>query len=422
VTVMVGNVFYTMVEFIFQFETFAHSFCSTLSLVDRAARQALACVEKNLKGLGVFSPLHDGADASRATNGHIRAGLSMVFLFSRDRPVSFKRLVLGSWESTDRAQLMLTNSEFAMDTTFTTNNNAATSEMVTTAVGESTTTRMRKRVEEVGAVVLISEAESSFEVETAAGFTRYELAAMGDSSFSVKAFVFTMRVPSTTMTSASPTSASSARAVDETSASSVLAVIDTVTIALIAAAGALCLIGLIALIVCLVRRNKNTEDERRKRQSLSGDHFSVQMDEMRPALVHRDCSLTHTLPRADSLPTINNTHHSKSSDNYHVLAAVPVVASPDPYNVLPIDSYQALPSVPFVQPYCAVPPPQTTRGHDDGSQAGGHQQFQTGTSYVSLHRGMMGESPPRSDMPPYQSLEVSRNESSPTKSNGQLLD
>jgi hypothetical protein len=77
-------------------------------------------------GLGVFSPLRDGADASQATNGRIRAGLSMVFLFSKDRPVAFKRLVLGSWDATDRAQLTLTNSEFAMDTTTTTATPAAT--------------------------------------------------------------------------------------------------------------------------------------------------------------------------------------------------------------------------------------------------------------------------------------------------------
>jgi hypothetical protein len=197
------------------------------------------------------------------------------------------------------------------------------------------TTSARKRQDEVGAVVLISDAESSFEVETAAGFTRYELAAMGESDFSVKSFMFTMRVPSTTA-GASPdatTASDGARAIDETSAAPTGFVFDTMTIALIAAAGALCVIGVIALIVCLARRKKSTNDDR-KRESPSGDHFSVQMDEMRPALVASDVVAgAHAVTQRHAAEQ-SIAQNSMSSDNYHVLAAaVPnsAIGKLDPY-------------------------------------------------------------------------------------------
>jgi hypothetical protein len=383
-------------------------------------------------GLGVFSPLRDGSDSSNATTGRIRAGLSMVFLFSKDHPVSFKRLVLGSWDASDRAQLTLTNSEFAMDTTTTTSTAATETGTAADSTADATATmstggvRKRQQDEQVGAVVLINEADSAFEEETAAGFTRYELAAMGDSDFSVKSFMFTMRVPTSTSAMVSPTETTASdgqRAIGETSVAEGGFVFDTMTIALIAAAGALCLICVIVLIVCLVRRKKNGASGPK---STSGDHFTVQMDEMRPALVMPESSLAHTLTRGDSLQSVQS-----AKENYHVLAAMPpaVNYNPSQYKMLAIDSYQALPSAPTpgAQPYVVVP---SEKSGGDGSQMGEYQavpQFSTqssGTGYMPLQnvaappiQGGGGTQPLQNvgggtqALPPYQTLGLSRSPS-----------
>jgi hypothetical protein len=353
-------------------------------------------------GIGIYSPTRDGSDASNvtSTSGRIRAGLSMVFLFSKERPVSFKRLVLGAWDATDQAQLVVTNNEFAADVTIaeasttaaTTTADASSTEAASTAAPTAAPGPGRKRqlAEQDGAVVLINEAESSFDEETAAGFTRYELTAMGESDFTVKSFMFTMRVPGTPASTAGADATTEAvRAIGEPSSPSGF-VFDTMTIALIAAGGALCLICLVVLIVCLARRKKNGGG--RKDPEPVTDNFTVQMDEMRPALVDPSSSLARTLPRNDSLPSINL---SMSSDNYHVLAAAmpnsaPSVGGSSMYKQLALpDSYQPLPSSPqqpIVRPYSVVP----SSGASDAG--GGGSEYQSVPQFATSSK--LGASPP----------------------------
>jgi hypothetical protein len=302
------------------------------------------------EGLGVYSPSRDGASASNATNmhGRLRAGLSMVFLFAKDRPVSFRRLVLGAWDATDAAQLEIANDEFAMDTTTTTTVAATSSEAIdsTAAASEAATTTAqsggvkRQLSEMIGAVVLIRQAESSFENETAAGFTKYVISASGDSDFSVKSFEFVVRKTATLSPSSSgtPDEGNDSRAISPESPNGGL-LFDVTTIALIAVAGALCLLIVIVIIAVIARRRRSrgfAASGQVQQQQLpvpsasmapvtSSDHYRS-MDEMRPALVGPDSSLAQTLSGSDMYQSLSTSQHYKDmpverSDSYQPLPA-----------------------------------------------------------------------------------------------------
>jgi hypothetical protein len=217
-------------------------------------------------GIGVFSPSRDGPTAatSAAAYSLVRAGVSVEFLFAKDRPVSFRRLTLGAWDDGDTAQVVLSNDDHAAQ---------------------------RRRDETTNVIVLVNEAEWTFDSkDTAAGFTKYSLSAVGESEFTIKSFEF-----------------AAARAAIDTprGAGDVQAMMselepsgfqfDTMTIALIAAGGAVCLLLLIVLIVCAARRRRNGKSSDESRSD------STSMDEMRPALGGAEFTLATTeLARARS--------------------------------------------------------------------------------------------------------------------------
>jgi hypothetical protein len=258
-------------------------------------------------GVGAFSPSRDGAHANNATNmqGRLRAGLSMEFLFAKDRPVSFRRLVLGAWDATDEGQLELGNDK-----------NAADSDAPTPG----------KRRRGMGAVVMIRDAESSFEAETAAGYTKYVLSANGDSDFSVKSFEFVVR-GSQAQTAPLTTSASQAQ-INAPMANSGGFVLDTMTIALIAAGAALCLIIVVAIIVVLARRKARASpaasDIQNSAVQSSGIASGIGM-EMRPALSRVESSLAVSETAPPPFATISSV---ASDDKYLPLAIQPMPNSP----------------------------------------------------------------------------------------------
>jgi hypothetical protein len=300
------------------------------------------------EGLGVFSPSRDGANAANATNmnGRLRAGLSMVFLFAKDRPVSFRRLVLGAWDDqTDSAQLEIGNDEFAADTTTTVATTTTTTTTTTTAApatatdvsASGSTSTNKKRQETVGAVVLIRQAESSFESETAAGFTKYVLSASGNSDFSVKSFEFVIRAPPSLAPSGSiPVVPDDPRAISPDAATGEF-VFDITTIALIAVAGALCLLIVIVVIVVITKRRKSRAPADAPSSSMSGvvpapaDHYR----ELRPALVGPESSLANTLARSDTYQSLSAAGSASSQQQqYQDLQ----VERRDSYQPLPADA------------------------------------------------------------------------------------
>jgi hypothetical protein len=251
------------------------------------------------EGFGAYSPSRDGASAANATNmhGRLRAGLSMEFLFAKERPVSFKRLVLGSWDATDEGQLEIGNDHHA---------------------GGSS-----KR-DAAGALVMIRNADSSFEEETAPGYTKYVLSASGESDFSVKSFMFTVRTP-VSYTSAPGESGSQGQIdapIDTASGG-----LDTLTIALIAAGACLCLVVIVVIVVVLARRHRNAAPSDNSSSSTdhqvrSGVASGIGM-EMRPALSGIESSLVHQ--QNDPPPPFATLSSVASEDSqYRALAVSPL--------------------------------------------------------------------------------------------------
>jgi hypothetical protein len=176
----------------------------------------------------------------------------------------------------------------------------------------------------MGAVVMIRDAESSFEAETAAGYTKYVLSANGESDFSVKSFMFTVRGASAHGPAATtPTEA-------QVNAPTVLDgdgfVFDTLTIALIAAGGALCLIIVVVLVIVLARRRKSraspaSDNHSNAMQSTSSGIVSGIGMEMRPALSRVESSLVVSETAPPPYATLSSV---ASDDKYLPLAIEPM--------------------------------------------------------------------------------------------------
>jgi hypothetical protein len=224
-------------------------------------------------GLGAFSPSRDGANASNA-DGHLRGGLTMEFLFPKERPVSFRRLVLGEWGSGDGAVLEVFNDEFAQDQT---TGGAETTAAPQTSSDAPTTTAVENRKRQFG--IVIRAAESTFGDETAAGFTKYVVRPNEGADFTIKSFVFVERNAAT---------AAPIRGVDSPTGP-----LDTTAIALIAVGAVLLLIVVAIVVVCIVRRRKRSEDA----SSAPGDS-GVVMRDMRPDLASGD--QTTSLPQTST--------------------------------------------------------------------------------------------------------------------------
>jgi hypothetical protein len=288
-------------------------------------------------GIGVFSPSRDGTNSSNATSsapayGHVRAGLSVEFLFAKDRPVSFRRLSLGAWDDGDSAQVTISNDAFAAE----------------------------RRRDDTSVIVLVNQAEWTFdEKDTSAGFTKYALSAVGESDFTIKSFEFATaaRAPSD-----APRGTDDANAITEMQSGFQF---DTITIALIAAGGAVCLLLVVGLIVCAVRRRKSKASS-----ELSSDSTTKSLDDMRPALGTAEFTLAssneYARPPVQQQPNtgddfynvlpVSQQHHQPPT-NYKDLHVSPARASsyqdlrmPPP----PSESdgvYQALPATPAISTY-----------------------------------------------------------------------
>jgi hypothetical protein len=277
-------------------------------------------------GVGAFSPSRDGTHANNATNmqGRLRAGLSMEFLFAKDRPVSFKRLVLGAWDAVDEGQLEIGNDK--------------------NADGSAPPTRRR----DIGAVVMIRDAESSFEAETMAGYTKYVLSANGQSEFSVKSFMFTVRGVNFAQTAA-PTVTESVAQIDAPMLGGF--VFDTLTIALIAVGGALCLIIIVVVVVVLARRKSSEAqpDNRSAVQSNIGITSGIGM-EMRPALSRVESSLVVS----DTAPPAFATVTSMASDDQYLPLAIQPLPNNQYQSPRGPNSYHAPGGAPSAERYGAA--------------------------------------------------------------------
>jgi hypothetical protein len=236
-------------------------------------------------GIGIQSPSNSGAQ--------VRAGLAIEFAFAKDRPVSFRRLVLGAWDDTDMAQLELSN---------------------------PSAERKRQSGGEAGSVIVISDAETTFDKDTEAGFTRYVLSAVGTSEFSLKSFQFVTRGGAQATATSSSSSSSDDAVIDASGFQ-----FDTMTIALIAAGGAVCLILFVLLVVCVARRRKRNKASNESGSDSSGNKS---MDEMRPALGGSEFTLgQHRLNLSSSnrsarqLPAPRSLAPHTNSDYRYVAAA-----------------------------------------------------------------------------------------------------
>jgi hypothetical protein len=175
-------------------------------------------------GIGVWSPSRDGNNAANAA-ALVRNGLTIEFLFAKDRPVVFRSLTLGEWNDGDRAQLTISNDEFAED-------------------DGADSVRRRQAADDTGVVVIVDKAEWTFdEMQTGAGFTKYAVSAMGASEFSIKSFQFTP----------------GARSIDEAKLTDEPSSLDNATLGGIiagAVVGALLLIAIVVAVIAVARRKR----------------------------------------------------------------------------------------------------------------------------------------------------------------------
>jgi hypothetical protein len=225
-------------------------------------------------GLGAFSPSRDGPLNATTSNagGRLRGGLSLQFLFPKDRPVSFRRLVLGEWDAaSDGAVLEVYNDEFAAeDEADSTAASVAisTTDVPTTDV-PTTATENRKR--QYG--IVIRAADSTFGDETAAGFTKYVVRPNENAEFTLKSFVIVER----------GTAAAPMRGIE-----SAPGALDTTAIALIVVGAVLLVTVVVIVVVCVARRRK---------QSAPRDSGIVMRD-LRPELASNDG--TASLPQTST--------------------------------------------------------------------------------------------------------------------------
>jgi hypothetical protein len=266
-------------------------------------------------GIGIQSPSNSGAQ--------VRAGLAIEFAFAKDRPVSFRRLVLGAWDDTDMAQLELSN---------------------------PSSERKRQSGGEAGSVIVISDAETTFDKDTEAGFTRYVLSAVGESEFSLKSFQFVTRGGAQDISTA--TSSSDDDVIGDRDATGFQ--FDTMTIALIAAGGAVCLILFIVLVVCVARRRKRNKASNESGSDSSGGN------EMRPALGGSEFTLASTTDLSSSNAPQGNYQQlgvvPKNDYRYSQLRASPFPSSGQaPSEGSVSTSYQALPNNAFNMEIVAHP-------------------------------------------------------------------
>lgn len=201
-------------------------------------------------GIGAYSPTRDGADPALSIAGQLRSGLSMVL--STNRPVVLSRLVLGSWDASDAAQLVLD--------------------------GGSARTRAAK-------TLTILDAESSFDSETASGVSEFVVVANGmTSEFSIKSFSFTAVMPPAQTGDATASSTLNDLPFGTPPDS---AAMDTTTIALIAAGAAVCVVVTVVVIVCVVRRKKKQSQTQMSpsKTSATSESGDVQLGEVQTVLL-----------------------------------------------------------------------------------------------------------------------------------------
>jgi hypothetical protein len=316
-------------------------------------------------GLGVFSPSRDN---SSTTGGHLRSGLAMLFLFPKDRPVSFKRLVLGEWNSSsDSAVLEVHNDEFLQGATTT---SAMTSVQSTTDAPASSSTSAMTRKRQFG--IVIRAAESAFGDETAAGFTKYVITPGDNADFTVKSFVLVERRDAAS-TAAPITNDPSAGGLDTTS------------IALIIV-GVLLFIAIVVIaVVCFVRRRRASPQNQNDASPVGSGVF---LRDMRPELSNNEVSLPITSTSWASDRPGSSTYQSLELPR--------------------VQGYQAVPPSPHLThdpTYKPMPANAPAPAHYTPMEMHQHQDQQVGKrdSYVPLPGGPQGISPP-----PYQTMSLVR--------------
>lgn len=186
-------------------------------------------------GLGVYSTAH-GDD--KAGSMRLRSGLEVVFRFKV--PVAIKRILLGSWDgAVDRGLLVCSDVS-------------------------------RKRQTAPAPTELpLRNADTSFEAETANGFTRYVVQALNGSDFSILAFDFVVverrtKSTKTTTTTAAATavSTSGATSSDDGESNAIIPPetggLEPLTLGLIIGGALLCVLLTLVAVGCIVARRRRT--------------------------------------------------------------------------------------------------------------------------------------------------------------------
>jgi hypothetical protein len=292
-------------------------------------------------GIGVWSPSRDGGNSTNATAssyGHVRNGLAIEFLFAKDRPVAFRSLTLGEWDEGDTAQVSIGNDAFASD--------------------------RRRQEDDTNTVVFVKQSEWTFdEKDTAAGFTKYVLSAVGESSFSIKSFQFTTVRPADSTRSADTTTVAIDNNNGQISESGSGGFqFDTMTIALIAAGGAVCVLLVILLIVCVARRRRRRNGK--TGEESSSDSIGKSMDEMRPALGGTEFTLATTSSTEHSMPPPYMPLPAPNRYNDLQIVAPTASESAGVYQALPAQPHtgvsQAYVHVPHLEEHPSSGSPYTT--------------------------------------------------------------
>jgi len=251
----------------------------------------------------------------------------VVFKFARERPAVFKKLVLGAWDAgIDTAEL-----EF--------NNNAWST---------------KKRA---GGIASISTAETSFEQQTAAGFTQFTITAGMEAEFTVKSFDIALRNVALATLPSDSTAVSMLQVGGPMAASTVLGM-DLLSFGLAVGGGCLFLLCLVAVLIIALRRSRALKSDKHSNAVIT---TSVESTELQPAMADALSA------RSDLPPPVFGTLSSGgyggtgsefNRDTYQNVALSPPVAVLGAAYVAPrtANAYQAAGNEELLRAICNAPP------------------------------------------------------------------